>query len=92
FYHHLPPRPPQMHQQVYSCPAEDVIAFSSTFTFLRTLLTLRYGPGDALVAATLRFLYQLRQRDRQWLVQAAQYLNRLLKEDYDRLRGIIEQL
>lgn len=81
-----------MHQQVYGCPVEEVIAFSGTLTFLRTLLTLRYGRRDALVAATLRSLYQLRQRDRQWLVQAAQYLNRLLKDDYDRLRGIIEQL
>ncbi|MFN4280048.1 HAS-barrel domain-containing protein [Thermosynechococcus sp.] len=92
FYHHLPPHPPQMHQQVYSCPPEEVIAFSGTLSFLRTLLTLRYGPGDALVAATLRSLYQLRRRDRQWLVQASQYLNRLLKDDYDRLRGILEQL
>ncbi len=91
-YHHLPPRPPQMHQQVYRCQPAVVIAFSQQLTFLRTLLSLNYGPGDALIAATLRHLYQLRGGDRPWLVQAAQLLNRLLKDDYDRLRGILEQV
>lgn len=91
-YHHLPPQPPPMHQQVYTCDPTAVIHFSQELTFLRTLLNLSYGPGDALIAATLRHLYQLRGGDRPWLVQAAQLLNRLLKEDYDRLRGILEQV
>lgn len=91
-YPHLPPQPPQMHQQVYTCDPSVVVAFSEQLTFLRTLLTLNYGPGDALIAATLRHLYQLRGGDRPWLVQAAQLLSRLLKDDYDRLRGILEQV
>jgi hypothetical protein len=37
-------------------------------------------------------MYQLRQADRQWLVNVGRQLSVLLKDDYDRLRYILSQI
>ncbi len=91
-YHHLPPRPPQIHQAVYDCEPEAVIRFTETFDFLRTLLQVNGVPADDLVAAAIRQVYQLRKAERDWLVQAGRTLGILLKDDYDRLRTILSQI
>jgi hypothetical protein len=91
-YQHLPPRPPQMHQAVYCCEPEEILNFTEQLDFLRTLLQIANAPVDALVAATIREVYQLRNLDRTWLVQAGRTLSLLLKEDYDRLRAILCQI
>lgn len=91
-YQHLPPRPPQVHQAVYYCQPEEVVEFSEQLDFLRTLLQLTSAPVDALTAAAIREIYQLRQADRPWLVQAGRSLSLLLKDDYDRLRIILSQI
>jgi hypothetical protein len=91
-YQHLPPRPPQVHQAVYYCDPEEVVEFSEQLDFLRTLLQLTSAPVDALAAAAIRQIYQLRQSDRTWLVQAGRALSLLLKDDYDRLRIILSQI
>lgn len=92
FYHHLPPRPPQIHQAVYQCPPEEVMAFTEYFDFLRTLLQVTAAPVDALIAAVLREVYRLRQADRPWLVKASRALGVILKDDYDRLQVILNQV
>ena len=91
-YQHLPPRPPQIHQAVYACDPEEVLHFSEKLDFLRTLLQINGAPVDALTAATIREVYQLRQADRTWLVNAGRTLSVLLKDDYDRLRMILSQI
>jgi hypothetical protein len=91
-YQHLPPRPPQIHQAVYRCQPEEILHFSQQVDFLRTLLQMGSAPVDALVAATVRQIYQLRQADRAWLVQTGRSLSLMLKEDYDRLRVILSQI
>lgn len=91
-YQHLPPRPPQVHQAVFRCDPEEVIAFTEALDFLRTLLQVNGAPVDALAAATVREIYQLRKADRSWLVQAGRTLSALLKDDYDRLRVILSQV
>ena len=91
-YQHLPPRPPQVHQAVYQCSPETVIAFTESLDFVRTLLDMGSAPVDALVGAVIRSVYQLRNLDREWLVQAGRTLNILLKDDYDRLRVILSQI
>jgi hypothetical protein len=91
-YQHLPPRPPQIHQAVYECDPEEVIEFSDELDFLRTLLQVTSAPVDALTAAAIREIYQLRKADRPWLVQAGRMLSLLLKDDYDRLRVILSQI
>lgn len=91
-YQHLPPRPPQIHQAVYQCEPAEIVYFSEKLDFLRTLLQMSAAPVDSLVAATIRGIYQLRQADRPWLVQAGRTLSLLLKDDYDRLRVILNQI
>ena len=91
-YQYLPPRPPQIHQAVYRCEPAEIIHFSEQLDFLRTLLQVNGAPVEALTAAAIRGVYQLRQADRDWLVQAGRTLSVLLKDDYDRLRYILSQL
>ncbi len=91
-YQHLPPRPPQIHQAVYYCDPEEVIGFSEGLDFLRTLLLVGNAPVEALTAAAIREIYQLRRGDRDWLVQAGRTLSLLLKDNYDRLRIILNQI
>ncbi len=91
-YQHLPPRPPQVHQAVYSCEPEEVVNFSEKYDFLRTLLLVNGAPIDALCAAAIREIYQLRKHDRTWLINAGRNLSVLLKDDYDRLRMILSQI
>ncbi|MCL2937847.1 MAG: hypothetical protein O4803_07120 [Trichodesmium sp. St15_bin1_1] len=91
-YQYIPPRPPQIHQAVYLCESEEIIRFSEKLDFLRTLLLLSNAPVDALVAATIREVYQLRKADRDWLVQAGRNMSVLLRDDYDRLKIILGQI
>lgn len=92
FYQHIPPRPPQIHQAVYFCESEEIIVFSEELDFLRMLLQVPQAPVDALCAAAIRGVYQLRKGDRTWLVKAGRYLSTLLRDDYDRLRVILSQI
>ncbi|MCS6815655.1 MAG: hypothetical protein NZ772_19045 [Cyanobacteria bacterium] len=91
-YQHLPPRPPQVHQAVYRCQPEEILQFTDQLDFLRVLLQLPGAPVDALTAAVVRLVYQLRHLDRAWLVQAGRFLNLVLKDDYDRLQVILSQI
>lgn len=91
-YQYLPPRPPQIHQAVYLCEAEIIICFSEQLDFLRTLLQVNGAPVEALTAAAIREIYQLRSADRGWLVKVGRALSVLLKDDYDRLRFILSQI
>jgi hypothetical protein len=91
-YQYLPPRPPQIHQAVYQCEPEEIVQFSEQMDFLRTLLQVMGAPVEALIAAAIREIYQLRKADRDWLVKAGRTLSVLLKDDYDRLRYILSQI
>lgn len=91
-YQYLPPRPPQIHQAVYRCEPEAIINFSEQLDFLRTLLQVNGAPVEALTAAAIREVYQLRKADRSWLVRAGRTLSVLLKDDYDRLKIILSQI
>lgn len=91
-YQYLPPRPPQIHQAVYRCEPEAIINFSEQLDFLRTLLQVNGAPVEALTAAAIREVYQLRKADRDWLIRAGRALSVLLKDDYDRLRLILSQI
>ncbi|MEY2979187.1 MAG: HAS-barrel domain-containing protein [Prochlorotrichaceae cyanobacterium] len=89
---YLPPRPPPIHQAVYRCSPEDIKTFSDRLDFLTTVLRLSAAPVDSLIAAILREGYQIRKADRDWLVAAGRTLSILLREDYDRLRLILNQV
>ncbi len=91
-YQYLPPRPPQIHQAVYSCEPEAIIRFTEQLDFLWTLLSVKGVPVESLTAAAIRQVYKLRKADRPWLIQAGRTLSMLLKDDYDRLRFILSQI
>lgn len=91
-YQYLPPRPPQIHQGVYRAQSAEILEFSEQLEFLRTLLQVKEVPAESLVAASVREIYQLRQAERDWLVQVGRMLSMLLKDDYDRLRYILSQI
>ncbi len=91
-YQYLPPRPPQVHQAVYTCTTAEIVEFTEELDFLRSLLQMGNAPVDSLVAATMRTIYQYRKGDRPWLVKAGRMLSLLLKDDYDRLRIILNQI
>ncbi len=91
-YQYLPPRPPQIHQAVYQCEPEAIVKFTEKVDFLRTLLSVTGAPVEALTAAAIRHIYQLRKADREWLIKAGRTLSVLLKDDYDRLRFILSQI
>ncbi|MEO1622317.1 MAG: HAS-barrel domain-containing protein [Cyanobacteria bacterium J06632_3] len=91
-YQHLPPRPPQVHQAVYRCDPKEVVQFTTEFDWLRTLLQVSGVPTESLAAAAIREVYNLRDLDRDWLVQAGRTVSVLLKDDYDRLRMILSQI
>lgn len=91
-YQYLPPRPPQVHQAVLTCDTDEVVEFSEQLFFLRSLLQIPGAPVDSLTAAVIRTTYQYRKGDRPWLVKAGRMLNLLLKDDYDRLRIILNQI
>jgi len=91
-YQYLPPRPPQVHQAVYRCQAEEIIHFSEKLDFLRILMQVSDVPVESLTAAAIRDIYRLRQGDRRWLVEVGRFLSLLLKDDYDRLKYILSQI
>lgn len=91
-FQYLPPRPPQIHQAVYRCNPAEVVAFSEELDFLRILLQVAGVPVEALIAAAIREIYDLRNRDREWLIQVGRTLSILLKDDYDCLRYILGQI
>ena len=91
-YQHLPAQPPQIHQAVYACEDIEIQNFTEELNFLRTLVQMNNAPVDELIAAVLRNVYQVRKCDRNWLVQAGRKLSLLLKDDYDRLGAILQQV
>jgi hypothetical protein len=91
-YQHLPAQPPQIHQAVYACEDVEIQNFTEELSFLRTLVQMNNAPVDELIAAVLRNVYQVRKCDRNWLVQAGRKLSLLLKDDYDRLGAILQQV
>jgi hypothetical protein len=91
-YQYIPPRPPQIHQAVYTAQASEITNFTDDPNFLRILLSLQDSPVESLIAAVLREVYRLRGGDRQWLINAGRTLSVLLKNDYDCLKFILSQV
>ena len=92
YHQYLPPRPPQIHQAVYRCQEKEIINFSKKFDFLRILLQVKEAPVDALIIASIRNIYLLKKSDKNWLVHIGRALGILLKDDYDRLHYILNQV
>lgn len=95
-YHYLPPHPPPVHYSVYPCEHTEVIRFSETLDFFRTVLFSYQIPSDELLAATIRIAARARlsnpENERAFLVRAGREVASLLKDDYDRLTSILRRI
>lgn len=90
---HLPAQPPPLHFSVVPCGPATVRQFSETLVYLRLLLNV---PGelspDQLLAAHIRWVYQTRGPDEDWLAKAAREVASLLKNDYERLLNVLTMI
>jgi hypothetical protein len=92
-YHYLPPHPPPVHYSVYECDTAELVRFTESFDFFRSVLWATQIPGDELLSATIRMAARARGSDnRAYLVAAGRELARLLKEDYDRLTALLRRI
>ncbi len=89
----VPTHPPRLHSQIVEAGKEDYRLFATgELEFLPAMLNLADCPDvDDLVASTLRWIYQS-SGDRVFLVRVAKELAELLRNDYDRLRRILNLL
>lgn len=95
-HQYLPPQPPAALHEIYPCNEEEIIAFTESFEYFRTILgTGGDVPADELLAASLRQASLCRghgQPDRAFLIQAGRELARLLNDDLVRLEGILRRI
>ncbi len=92
-YPYLPPQPPSSLDQIVTCPAAEVVQFTSDFTYFRTVLNAKDAPTDELLAASLRLAAEARgAQGREFLVKAGRELSRLLAFDAVRLEGLLRRI
>jgi hypothetical protein len=91
-YQFIPPHPPQIHDFVYSCNSREVQQITQKMEFLRTLLNFGTGLSEELVAASIRFAYLSRGRDRDFLIEVGRELSNLLKDNFDKLSAILRRI
>jgi hypothetical protein len=90
----FPDYPPPLHYSVALCSDEQVVEFTSKTLYLRALLNAEGAPVEELVAAVMRrgaAALGGGAKGRTFLVDTGRALARLLKEDYERLRTILEK-
>jgi hypothetical protein len=92
-YYYLPPQPPPVHYSVYQCSLDELVRFSASCAFFRSVLQAGQIPGDELLAATIRTAARARNDEsRAYLVQTGRELASLLKDDYDRLSALLQRI
>ncbi len=94
-YHVLPPQPPPALNEVMLCNEEEVVAFTRSFDYFRTVVATSDLPADELVAASLRQASRHRggdESDRSYLIRAGRELVRLLNDDLVRLESILRRV
>lgn len=92
---YLPPQPPPVHYSVYECDNDELVRFSESTDFFRTLLFASQIPSDELLAAIIRAAARARADEggeRAYLVRAGRDAASLLKDDYDRLTALLRRI
>lgn len=92
---YLPPQPPPVHYSVYECGSDELVRFSESTDFFRTLLFASQIPSDELLAAIIRAAARARTDaggERPYLVRAGRDAASLLKDDYDRLTALLRRI
>lgn len=86
----LPAYPPPMHYSVHGCDPFEVGAFVRKLLYLRTLVNAQTPtPVEQVLAANLRWTYQVLDNDEDWLRSAALEVAALLQQDVERLLGVL---
>lgn len=89
----LPPLPPPLHYSVETVPGDEARSVTDDPRYLVLLSQFRGEiAADQLLAAHVRYVYDMRGGDRSWLERAAREVARILKHDYDRLVPLLEAL
>lgn len=88
---HLPLQPPPLHYSVYPLSLEEVKEFTEGYDYFRLVLGAEGLPLPApeVLAAHLRFAYEERGEDREWLEEAGRQVAELLKHDYEALMMVL---
>ncbi len=92
YHKRLPPHPPLVHDFLFKCTPEEVVAITEDFDFVRFLTEVPVVPIDELIASAVQEAYQARNRDYQFLVTAGQTISRLIPGDYDRLVSVLRKI
>ncbi len=90
---YLPDKPPMLHSRVFPCAEAEVRAVTDRLDYVRSVLDApdRYAV-DEVIAASLRAACTARAGDREYLIRAGKELALMLRDDYDRLQGILRRL
>ncbi len=92
-FHYLPPKPVPIHSFVYLCPSQEIKEFSTSFSFLNTLLNSTLPlPCEELIAASLRYISHVQEDKHQFLVDAGKHLATALSGDFNRLKIILDRI
>jgi len=87
----LPPVPPPLHYSMVEVSAIELNQLVERLGYLSTLSEIATDvPADALIVAHVRWVYQAKGGDRDWVEQAAQSVARLFQSDYERAVPILE--
>lgn len=92
YHRRLPPHPPLVHDFLYKCLPDEVVAVTENFDFVRFLTEVKAVPVDELIAAAVQEAYIARNYDYKFLVNAGQSISRLIPGDYDRLVSVLRKI
>lgn len=90
--HYIPPQPPTVHYSVYACDDAAVRRFTFNCDFFRIVLSTNVAPADDLLGTAIRNAAALHANRRDYELCAGRELARQLRDNYDRLRTIVEML
>jgi hypothetical protein len=92
-YHRLPPQPPLSLDVIYTCSADELVAFTAQFDYFRLVLDNRDLPADELLAANLRYAAAARgEAGGAFLLDAGRELARLMALDLARLDALLRRM
>jgi hypothetical protein len=96
---HLPTQLPPLHFSVQEPVQEEVVRFTDRLQYLRLLAVPHAASGPSssagqvpplqVLAASVRWVYKARGRDRAWLYSAAREIATLLKSDHEALLTVL---
>lgn len=92
--HFYPDLPPRVHYPAYLLETDDLLKFTASPNYLRPAINANESCVDQALVNLLSNVYRLRKESDGWnyLLDASEFLGRLLKGQYSRLLTILETL